>query len=411
MAKTTPATNGSEQFVYDICQKSFLSLWSYVNPQGQTSGKELCDILVVCDPHVIVISVKDILLKNSGNATVDWIRWKNKAIDASKKQIKGAIRWLDKIQVVTAKDGTQGLPLPDVKRRIYHRIAVAFGGRREVPIASSSFGNDPFIHVIDEKAFFLLLQYLDTISDFTQYLTDKEYFLMRAKILILGGEENLLAMYLHNGRKFPQSPNIVILEEDLWEDVSTKPAFSSKLDRDRDSYVWDRLIESFCAGGFDGETWRGPGLAESEQALRILALENRFSRRIIGSAFKGFLEESKARHLRSRCVVSPRGVGYVFLAYDANSSLEARRNELIGRCFASLCQFTDISTVVGINTNVPDESPRNGYTNDLVILQRQNGEWPKEYLEKARFFRDELGCFKNPKITNVQEDEYPEIDK
>ena len=35
----------SEQFVYEICQKSFLSLWSYVNPRGREPAKELCDVL------------------------------------------------------------------------------------------------------------------------------------------------------------------------------------------------------------------------------------------------------------------------------------------------------------------------------------------------------------------------------
>jgi len=43
----------SEQFVYEVCQKSFLSLWSYANPQGSEPGKELCDVLIVCDPDVI----------------------------------------------------------------------------------------------------------------------------------------------------------------------------------------------------------------------------------------------------------------------------------------------------------------------------------------------------------------------
>jgi hypothetical protein len=91
----TEAVNGSEQFVYDICTKSFLSLWSYINPQGKTSGKELCDVLVICDPHVIVISVKDIQLKSTEDPSVDWKRWQRKAIEESIKQIKGAIRWLD----------------------------------------------------------------------------------------------------------------------------------------------------------------------------------------------------------------------------------------------------------------------------------------------------------------------------
>lgn len=298
----TEAFNSSEQFVYEVCEKSFLSLWSYVNPQGRHPGKELCDILVVCDPHVIVMSVKDIKLKDSGNVKVEWDRWQRKAINASKKQIVGAIRWLDGARVVVAKDGTQGLPLPPTERRVYHRIAVAFGGRREIPISSSCIKDEAFVHVLDERAFYLLLRYLDTISDFVQYLADKEEFFNRAAIIMEGGEEDLLALYMHSGRQFPQGLDMVILKDDLWQGFNDRSEFLAKLDRDRDSYVWDHLIESFCVGGFNGETWRGPGMAESEQALRVLAREDRFCRRVLGRAFREFLEQSQARMTRSRCL-------------------------------------------------------------------------------------------------------------
>src|SRR5450759_4809528 len=85
--RVAQAVNSSEQFVYDICRKSFLSLWTYVNPQGKTSGKELCDALVVCDPHVVVISVKQVELKKSNNTSVNLDRWERKAVAASIKQI------------------------------------------------------------------------------------------------------------------------------------------------------------------------------------------------------------------------------------------------------------------------------------------------------------------------------------
>jgi len=45
--------NKSEEFVSKLCEKTFLSLWCYRNPQGKDKGKELCDILVVCDPDKI----------------------------------------------------------------------------------------------------------------------------------------------------------------------------------------------------------------------------------------------------------------------------------------------------------------------------------------------------------------------
>jgi hypothetical protein len=146
------AVNASEQFVYDICKKSFLSLWSYVNPQGKTPGKELCDILVVCNPHVIVISVKGNQLKNTDDPDVDWKRRQKKAIEEPIKQIKGAIRNLNKnkSEYVIQKDGSQGLKLPLPSERIYHRIAVAFGGKREVPISYPA-EEDEFFHVLDEQ--------------------------------------------------------------------------------------------------------------------------------------------------------------------------------------------------------------------------------------------------------------------
>lgn len=402
------AVNNSEQFVYEVCEKSFLSLWSYVNPQGRNPGKELCDILVVCDPHVIVVSVKDIELKDSRNLKVEWDRWQRKAIKASKKQIMGAIRWLDGARVVVTKDGKQGLPLPPMEQRVYHRIAVAFGGRREVPISSSCIKDEAFVHVLDERSFYLLLRYLDTISDFVQYLAAKEEFFNRAAIIMEGGEEDLLALYMHRGRQFPQELDIIILQDDLWQGFSARPEFLAKLDRDSDSYVWDRLIESFCVGGFDGENWRGPGMAESEQAIRILALEDRFCRRILGQSFRKFLEQSQTHMVRSRCLQSLSGVVYVFLTYDSDSNPEERKQELLGRCVASLCRFPKASTIIGIDINVPGELPRGGYTSDLAMLHSDDGEWPEEYFEKARIFSDELGYFRDPNETKFHEDEYPE---
>jgi aminoacyl-tRNA hydrolase len=39
----------TEAFVHEVAKKSFLSLWSYASPEGKTHGREMCDILVVCD--------------------------------------------------------------------------------------------------------------------------------------------------------------------------------------------------------------------------------------------------------------------------------------------------------------------------------------------------------------------------
>jgi hypothetical protein len=400
------AVNDSEQFVYDICVKSFLSLWSYINPQGKTPGKELCDVLVVCDPHIILISVKHIQLKNTDDPSVDWKRWQRKAIEESTKQIKGAIRWLDQSEYVVQKDGSQGLKLPLPSERIYHRIAVAFGGKREVPITSPVDENE-FFHILDEQSVFLLLRHLNTISDFVNYLVDKEAFLFNTSTIIHGGEENLLAIYLYNDRQFPLEVDTMILEDDLWEGISNRPEFKAKLQRDTESYVWDQLIEVLCQGGFDGENWLGSDMSEPELAIRVLAKENRFSRRMLGGIFKDFRELSKMQRVSARYMQSLSGVGYVFFAYGIDSTLEERKRELLCRCFASLCQLNGCFTVIGIGVNVLGQKPVNGYSSDLVLLQAPNSQWSEEVLRQAKYCRDELGFFKNSNKTHIHEDEYP----
>lgn len=55
----TMALTFSEALVERLCHQSFLSLWSYANPRAG-AGKELCDLLVVCEPDLVIFSVKEI---------------------------------------------------------------------------------------------------------------------------------------------------------------------------------------------------------------------------------------------------------------------------------------------------------------------------------------------------------------
>lgn len=267
-------------------------------------------------------------------------------------------------------------------------MAVAFGGKREVPIISP-IEDDEFYHILDEQSVFLLLRHLDTISDFVNYLIDKEAFLSNTSIIINGGEENLLAIYLYNGRQFPSEADMMILEDDLWEGISNKPEFKAKLQKDSESYIWDRLIEALCQGGFNGEDWFSPDMSKSELAIRVLVKENRFSRRMLGRVFKDFLELSRIGQVRSRCVQSMSGVGYVFFAYDSESTFGERKSELLARCFASLYQFGECFTVVGIGVNIPGQKPTDGYSSELVFLQTQNNQWSEEDLRQAQYCRND----------------------
>lgn len=80
-----------------LCDRSFLSLWSYsgiYRDQGDTlrggDGKEVCDLLVVFEDHIIIFSDKDCVFPNSGDTKRDWVRWFKRAVLKSAEQVWGA---------------------------------------------------------------------------------------------------------------------------------------------------------------------------------------------------------------------------------------------------------------------------------------------------------------------------------
>lgn len=79
----------SEQYLKKLCDHAFLSLWSYSNiyrDQGPgDQGKELCDLLVVFENHILIFSDKYVNFPSSGNIRLDWGRWFKRAVYASAK--------------------------------------------------------------------------------------------------------------------------------------------------------------------------------------------------------------------------------------------------------------------------------------------------------------------------------------
>jgi hypothetical protein len=214
------SVTNSEELVYQLCTKSFLSFWSYPNPQGKKS-KELCDILVVCEPDIIIFSVKEVAFKNTGDR-VGWERWRRAAIDESCNQIAGAERWIKANPNVITKDGQSGLAFPASSR--VHRIAVGLGSQSEVPMTFGDFGKG-FIHVFDEHSLNTLMEELDTISDFVKYLVDKEAFYRAGKLTLFdgGGEEDLLALYLASGRRFSRRTGLYCAGRRSVGDIQERP--------------------------------------------------------------------------------------------------------------------------------------------------------------------------------------------
>jgi hypothetical protein len=398
--------NKSEEFVFKICQGTFLSLWSYANPLRKDRCRELCDILVVCHPHVVILSVKERSPAQSGDINTDWDRWTKQAVEGSRKQIYGAERELQQMTHVVKADRSEGLPLPPVNERRIHRVAVALGSNGEVPIASGDHGKG-FVHVFEEVAFTTLLCELDTITDFLGFLETKEQWILRGRRVVTFGEEDLLALYLGNGRSFPEQATMLHLDEDLWKAFSSRPEFLAKKEADHVSYVWDRLIE-YVSGDVLATTAQTEGqIGSSELALRVLARESRFSRRTLAQALTKFLIHAQEQKVRSSMIVqSPSGIFYVFLTTLPSVTRAERIDELTIRCFVARGKFQNTMTVIGIATEVPGLSDLSDLSSVDVLLY-EKPEWTEEDQKNFEFIQRTDGPFSQSRMKLVHEEEYP----
>jgi hypothetical protein len=393
--------NAAEELVFELCRQSFLRLWSYANPRGK-KGKELCDALVVFDPDVVIFSVKEIALRDGGNPGIDRERWIRAAVHESHAQIWGAERWIGTAARVVRADGGEGLPFPPRDARRIHRVAVALGSGGVIGVESRDYGHG-FVHVLDDVSLSLIMREMDTVRDFVGYLRAKEELYASAReVRVPAGEEDLLAVYLHRGRSFRDLPERISIQQGAWDELHRKPEFRRRKLADRASYAWDSLID-FLAGEVEGDGLEFGTLGEMESLLRVMAGEDRFARRMLGRAFRAFLDAAAAEEVQSRTTVSPSGVRYVFLAHPHGGDREWRLMELQGRCFVARSLEPKCETVIGIAT----DRPRRGAGFSMDALRLTIEEWTEEHQRQAEDGQRQFGWFANPSMRTEPEDEYP----
>jgi hypothetical protein len=224
----------TEKNLAALADKIFLNLWTYPKLFG-TSGKELCDLLVVCGDDVLIFSDKSIKWSSGTDVKVAWPRRYRQAIGESVAQINGAARHLrdHPEQLFLDARCSERFPftLPAADRRRVHLIAVALGASEACAEYSKQgpgyFVIEPdlkgdnhintggakfkpfaigdvqpaggFIHVLNEPALDLLARELDTVTDFTRYLVRRERIIRSGHLAPVDGEHDLLAQYLMSG--------------------------------------------------------------------------------------------------------------------------------------------------------------------------------------------------------------------
>lgn len=384
----------TEEFIYKLCNKTFLSFWSFPNPKGK-KGKELCDVLVICEPDIIIFSIKEINIKESGDFDLDIARWMERAIDASVKQLYGAERFIESTEKIVLEDKRTEINIPKTINWKIHRIAVGFGRGDRFPIKYGDFGKG-FVHVFDEKSVQIILLELDTIKDFVHYLQAKEEFIKSYCYPLTSKEEDMLAFYLSNNFSFPVEGNLFIFQEDLYEDLKNNKEYQKIISELKISYAWDNLIEMLIEDFRKENLLKAISRNDLELTIRQMAREDRNTRKILSEQFIDFIGVEKLPKSKTRLVKSNdnHNVMYLFVLGDYEDR-EARSKELQLRSFVARGIY-DCNTIVGLATE--KYNPK-GYSLDFSYTYLP--DFSEDLRLKAKEISEQLGYFNNAQHTKL----------
>jgi hypothetical protein len=421
-------------------------------------GKEICDLLVVFENHVIIFSDKDCAFPDSGDLMKDWSRWFRKAIQKSADQVWGAERWIrsypDRLFVDRTCKHKFPLDLPDPEKAVFHRIVVAHdssnrcrqtfgGGSGSLIIApyitkSAHYEANPegiwpfmvgdldpdkgYVHVLDDTSLNIVLSTLDTITDFVEYLMKKEAFIRSGRLGWVAGEEDLLAFYLskideNEQHDFIVPSNIsqVFIEEGLWETFMNSPQRLAQLQANEVSYTWDRLIETFNRHIIGGTQYYRShhNVSDSELSIRLLARESRTRRRMLATGLLEVVSEKLpewGRRSRHYIPSRPGDPYYVFLLLwrppteTYERFREARRKLLEAYCMVLKTIYPDAEDIVGIAT---EDSTARERSEDAIYLDAR--DWSEEDQAEALSLQKEFDILREYERFDVRVQEYPEV--
>jgi hypothetical protein len=433
-------TTPSEQTLASLCERSFLKLWSYPNPFNE-DGKELCDLLVVFEDQVIIYFDRDAVLPliSTKEPQVLWDRWRKKVIDKQLNTARGAARYilnggqifLDakreipfplslnlekiKIQKIIVAHGAKEACLGSSESNVFGSLAIVYSADPpiyELPFLINLDKEDP-IHVFDSHNLPILLGELDTIADFTNYLSAKVEAIRRLDMLSYCGEEDLLAHYLLNfdaeakrhyiGTK-DSSINGVAISEGEWKDFIEMPMYARTKAANKVSYLWDDIIQDTSQNTLDG-TLMGSSPLLGRSAILEMAKEPRFMRRSLSemmrSAVVNFPETAGfSRNVTLMASVTPKKA-YVLLQlrppedFRIASDYRAKRQTFLEiACAAAKNKLPVLETIVGIAIDAPKFVKEDG--EDFILMDCK--DWSEETRKYYELLNKDWGFFQSPSL-------------
>jgi hypothetical protein len=430
----------TENLLSALADRTFLKLWCYANP-FKADGKELCDLIAVFENHIFLFFDRESRKFDSGdpNVPLTWRRWKREVVDRQIKTANGAKRYLSAPENLIYLDPACSAPFPlrlQSQGAVIHKIVVAHGAEEACKAFSDEnvYGSlavsyedgpsespwpfmvhldrqDP-IHLFDSHNLGIILGELDTITDFTKYISTKEKAIATYEMLSYCGEEDLLAHYLINyDRKrkehligpIDETVNAVMIGEGDWKDFLESGTYARRKEADKPSYLWDEIIQRTCQNALDG-TLLGHPLFDGASAIHEMAKEPRFIRRALSEkiidAVRTFPENIAGIARKLTYLPSfEGGKAYVFLQLknpnltDFTSEWRPKRQELLHiACGAAKLNFPHLQKVVGIAIDAPKFA--NEAAEDFVLLDARN--WTEEDQKFYRIQNDIWKFFETP---------------
>lgn len=382
----------TERILFKFGKKSFLKLWTYPNlyMNRDKIHKEVCDLLIVFENHVIIFSDKAIVYKDTGVKNVDWSKWYNKAIHKSANQIYGAETTLKNYQNSIFLDTkcTEKIPvnLPNKENMIIHRVITVpqakegakfkdlIGGSGTFLVNPTLKGKEehlksPFqigqinpdkgyIHILNETSLEILMNELDTITDFINYLQSKEKFILSNKLFGAYGEEDILTAFLENEHSLKFDKNDILIKEGIWGEHKISERYFLKKQENNISYFWDDIIEHFTREMLNNNLVRQSkdNPLKMEIALRFMASESRLHRRILSKHFIDRLKIYKEGQLVKRVIKTEdtSDNAYIFMVCNQPSNMiyddyvKIREDELYKYAIALKSKDKYLKSIVGL---------------------------------------------------------------
>lgn len=378
----------AENFVQELAKKSFLEDWCYMNPK-LPNGKEICDLLIVYDDIAIIWQIKDLKVKDG--------KYNESEFERNTQQILTARNRLFELKLPIELDNPRrGKEIFNSKtiKKTYLISAVLVEDTTFFPLVEEVKGQ--IVHTFNREFTEIILSELDTIKDFIGYLQERESLISSdTKIMLFGGERELLAYYLMTDRSFKnlKQNSLVMIDEGAWKDFQKKPEYIAKKAENRISYGWDSMIDRAheCGSGY-------------EKVARELARPNRFERRCLSKSFTEI--HIKAHHEKIsnhvRRLVKAEDTTYCFGFLDEHKPRKTRQEMIKDICFVARGIIKENKRVIGIATEMKIK-PSRSY--DFYFLEIPT--WTKKEEKKMKEIQEKTGIFVDPKFRHVHEEEYP----